>query len=334
MTAPGNAPATAPAPAEATAGGSLFALRAAAAGAAGKVILLGEHAVVHGRPALAVGLSRQVTVRVIPREGTARSVPSDDERVRRAVEVAAAAFDIAREAGFAVEIGGTLPVAVGLGSSAALSVALVRALAASAGVMLSAARLDEVAYELERIFHGTPSGVDSATAAHGSALWFETGPPRRFEPIALKRSLTFVVALTGSRHETARTVGSLRERAAAHLEVYGPVFDAIGALVRAARDALERGEWPRLGRLMTMNHELLRALGVSAPELDELVARALAAGAFGAKMTGGGGGGAAVVLAGDDPTAVLEALRAAGYEAFVQRVEAGVGGSPGTGQDR
>jgi mevalonate kinase len=229
--------------------------------------------------------------------------------------------------GFAIEVSGNLPVAVGLGSSAALSVALVRALAASAGVMLSAARLDEIAYELERIFHGTPSGVDAAAAAQGSALWFEIGPPRRAEPVVLERSLTFVVALTGSRHETSRTVGSVRSRAAAHPDVYDPVLDAIGKLVAAARGALEKGDWPRLGRLMTMNHELLRALGVSTAALDELVARAVAAGAYGAKLTGGGGGGAAVILAGDDPTSVVEALRAAGYEAFVQRIEANQGGA-------
>ena len=290
------------------------------------MILLGEHAVVHGRPALVVGLARRVSVRVVPRAVPERELPGEDRRVHTAVERAAAAFAIAPEAGFAIEVGGDLPVAVGLGSSAALSVALVRALAASAGVLLSAARLDEVAYELERIFHGTPSGVDVAAAARGSALWFEIGPPRRTVPVALARSLTFVVALTGSRHETARTVGSLRERAAAHPEVYAPVFDAIGKLVETARRALEGGDWPKLGRLMTMNHELLRALGVSTAELDELVARAVGAGAFGAKLTGGGGGGAAVVLAGDDPTAVVEALRTAGYEAFVQRIEANAEG--------
>jgi mevalonate kinase len=296
-------------------------LRPAQASAGGKAILLGEHAVVHGRPALAVGLGRHVSVRLVPRPDGQREIPSSDDRVRTAVARAASAFGIPESAGFALELGGNLPVAMGLGSSAALSVALVRALAAAEGVALSAARLDEVAYELERIFHGTPSGVDSTTAARGGVLWFEKGPPRRSEPVALRRSLTYVVALTGTRHETARTVASLRERAAAHPEVYAPVFDAIGALVRSARAALERGEWPALGRFMTMNHELLRALGVSTPELDELVARALDAGAFGAKLTGGGGGGAALVLAGDDPTRVLESLRATGYEAFVQRLE-------------
>src|SRR5262245_52567591 len=192
------------------------ALRPASASGCGKVILLGEHAVVHGRPALVVGLARRVGIRVVPRAVPERELPGDDRRVHAAIERAAAAFAIAPDAGFAIEVGGDLPIAVGLGSSAALSVALVRALAASAGVLLSAARLDEVAYDLERIFHGTPSGVDVAAAAQGAALWFEIGPPRRAVPVALARSLTFVVALTGSRHETARTVGSLRERAAAH----------------------------------------------------------------------------------------------------------------------
>lgn len=301
-------------------------LRTATATAGGKAILLGEHAVVHGQPALALGLARHISIRVQPRDDEVRAVPSEDPRVAAAVDLAADSLGIPASAGFAVEIGGTLPVAVGLGSSAALSVALTRALAASAGQLLSIERLDEVAFGLEKIFHGTPSGVDSATAARGGVTWFEVGPPRRCEPVRLERSLTFVVASTGTRHDTSRTVGSLRERAAAHPEVYSPVLAAIGSLARSARVSLERGDWPKLGRLMSMNHELLRALGVSTTELDDLVARAIDAGAFGAKLTGGGGGGAALVLAGDDPTRVLERLRSAGYECFVDRIEATTGG--------
>ncbi len=293
--------------------------RPASASAGGKVILLGEHAVVHGAPALALGLQRRVAVRLRP-AAHARARPPEDDLLRQALGRACAAFDLPPEV-LEVEVAGALPMAVGLGSSAALAVALTRAAAASAGVRLTPERLDAVADEIERLFHGTPSGVDATVAARGGALLFEAGPPRRWQRLRLERSLTFVVALSGERHRTAETVGLLGERVQAFPEVYRPVLDAIGALVRSARPALEKGDWGLLGRLMTMNHGLLRALGVSTPELDRLVERALSAGAHGAKLSGAGGGGAAVVIAGDDPTPVVESLRSAGYECFVDRIE-------------
>lgn len=293
--------------------------RPASGSAVGKVILLGEHAVVHGSPALALGIQRRVIVRLRPGSGEPMP-PSGADPVREALARACAAFEVSPEL-FEVEVEGELPVAAGLGSSAALAVALVRAVAASVDARLTPERLDSAADEIERLFHGTPSGVDATVAARGGVVFFEAGPPRRWERVRLDRSLTFVVALSGERHRTGEAVAALRERARAFPEVYRPVFAAIGALVRSARDALAAGDWGLLGRLMTMNHRLLAALEVSTPALDALVECALAAGAHGAKLTGGGGGGAAVVLAGDDPTPVVEALRGAGYECFVDRIE-------------
>lgn len=280
----------------------------------GKIILLGEHAVVHGEPAIATGLGHEVRIRLLPGgEGDPRVTGA----LRPAIDAAAAALGMAPPAALALEIAGDLPVAVGLGSSAALSVALVRALAASDGRALSPSEAARLANEVEKVFHGTPSGIDATTAAHGGLLWFETGPPMRWEEVAAGGPLPLVVALSGEEHDTGRSVGGLRRRAESSPEVYGPVFGAIGGLVRAGRAALEHGAWPLLGELMSMNHGLLRACGVSTEALDRVVDDALACGALGAKLTGAGGGGAAIALASPDGEAdLVAALRRRGWHAF------------------
>ena len=295
-------------------------LRPATARAAGKVILLGEHAVVHGQPALAAGVDWGVTVGISPASTRTLVPPASDPRVARVVDEAARLLGIEPERGFTVSLGGDLPIAVGLGSSAALSVALVRALASGIGRELSIAEITAHAHALERVFHGSPSGVDGTAAALGGLLWFEAGPPARSERVIAKSPFDLLVVLSGARHETAKTVGSLRERATAAPEVYQPVFGAIGSLVSHARAAIESGDLPLLGALMTMNHALLRACGVSTSELDATVEAGVEAGALGAKLTGGGGGGAVIALAGRDVDGLAGRLQARGYEVLRTRV--------------
>lgn len=295
----------------------------ASAFASGKVILLGEHVVVHGHPGLVAAIDRGVRVTVSPlRPGEA--APARDERLARPLALAQRLLGLDAR-GVALEVAGDLPIGMGLGSSAALAVALVRALAASAGRALRDEEVAAHAHEIERLFHGTPSGIDSTAATHGGVLWFEAGPPPSHRSVAVAAPLALVVVLSRTAHTTARTVGGLRERAAAAPEVYRPVFAAIAALVVAARAALEGGEAARLGELMTMNHGLLRACGVSTPELDALVEDALAAGALGAKLTGGGGGGAVIALPAGDPASLCAALAAGGGTSFVATIGTAAG---------
>jgi mevalonate kinase len=295
-------------------------MRRASAAAPGKVILLGEHAVVHGQPAIVASIERGVRVTVVPRPGgaTGTSLAARDPRLADAIRLAARLSGV--EDGFDVEVEGDLPVAMGLGSSAALAVALLRALAASTGRALDDASAARNAHEIERLFHGTPSGVDGTAAAYGGVLWFEAGREPGHARITLAAPLPLLVVLSRTPHTTARTVGGLRERAARSPAVYRPVLAAIGELVAGARGALERGDRALLGELMTMNHGLLRACGVSTAELDAIVECALQEGALGAKLTGAGGGGAVVALPGDDGTALLAALRSRGHEGFVARL--------------
>jgi mevalonate kinase len=293
-------------------------IQPAEAHAGGKVILLGEHAVVHGHGAVVAGLAASVRVSVRPRvDGAREMVGESGERyphLATALQRALAILELPATTGLTVTIGGDLPVAVGLGSSAALSVALLRALASASNRTLSDEQVARGAHLIEKLFHGTPSGVDSTAATFGGLLWFEAGPPPRHLFLRPAQAFEVVIALSGKRHETRATVGGLRERAAASPGVYAPVLRAIGEITDAARSAIESGSLSLLGELMSMNHLLLRALGVSTPELDRATEAALDAGALGAKLTGGGGGGAVVALPAGTAASLAKALRERGYE--------------------
>jgi len=294
--------------------------------AGGKLILLGEHAVVHGEPAIAAGIPAGMRVAVTPRSDgrrTAAGVDVTDMRLARAIAIAAERLGIDAGQGFDVSIAGELPDAVGLGSSASLSVGLARALAAATRTTLRGDDLAAAAHAVEGAFHGTPSGVDVTTVLQGGLGWYEVGPPRRWEALAAARPLEIVVVVADRRHDTGRTVGSLRERATARPGLYRPIFRAIGDLVREARSAIESGDLRRLGEAMTLDHGLLRVCGVSTPVLDAAVEEAVSHGALGAKLTGGGGGGAIVALAEDGGPSLANVLSRPGRPAFAVRLPGG-----------
>lgn len=284
--------------------------------APGKVILLGEHSVVFGEPAIAAAIERRLEIHL--RRGV-RPAPLADERVERAVAFAAGEVGLEPQS-LAVEIRSEIPPACGLGSSAALSLALVRALASLAGEPISGEDARRRASRVEDVFHGTASGVDVAASASGGVIWFERSTPPRIERLRPAEAVDLVVALSGTPRSTAGPVGRLRERHARRPELYGQFFRLAGELVRAGRGALERGDWAALGELMDAAQGLLNALGVSTPMLERMVGVAREAGALGAKLSGAGGGGAIVALAPGRAPDVVSALRGAGFEAFVTRV--------------
>lgn len=293
--------------------------------APGKVILLGEHAVVYGRPAIAGSIDRYVSVRVSP----AGSEPRGGgvqlfEAARSDARLAAALDQALGESGItAAEVDLTavtdLPKSVGLGSSASFSVALIRALAAAQARYLSIGELCRRALDLEKIFHGTPSGIDSTVTAMEGLLRFSTvQPPNR---LFVRRPIPLVIALGRVPRDTGEVVARVRARRTAEPDTHERIFDAIGELAEQAVGVIRAWDLPALGELMNTNHTLLQRLDVSTPELDEMVQLARARGALGAKLTGGGGGGAIICLCDGDRTALMAALEDAGWLAF----EAAVG---------
>jgi mevalonate kinase len=296
------------------------------ASAPGKVILLGEHAVVYGRPAIAVPVWETVataTVRpgpvgagcVIVARDVGRTVAlaqaPPDEPLAVVASAALAHLGLPPDPDWRIELASQIPIASGMGSGAALSAALVRGLFAQAGVTPDPATVSAFVYAGEQLYHGTPSGIDNTVVAYGAPIWFVKGqPPQVFTPA---RPFQIAIGDSGTPGLTKETVAGVRRGWEQDPDRYEGWFDAIAELVRAARTAIEQGSPEALGSLFDRNHALLVRLGVSTPHLDRLVDAARAAGAAGAKLSGGGGGGNMIALV-DGKTAgsVREALLAAG----------------------
>jgi mevalonate kinase len=291
--------------------------------AGGKVILLGEHAVVYGVPALAVGLERGVVARTlaIEVEDHALHVPSwgvsvrpddgtDLGRALRALLAASGPAVASRPRVVHAHV--ELPPGGGVGCSAAIGVAVARALDGAASLE---AVMDR-ATAWERVFHGNPSGIDVAAAAMGGCLRFVRGVG--VEPVHGAKALHLAIGATGRASSTKVMVERVAELRAREPERVGGVFDAITALVSRAVAALGRGDAPALGAAMDENHAHLAALGVSTVELEALVASARASGALGAKLTGAGGGGCAVALASSEAHAaeIVWEWRQAGFDGW------------------
>ena len=299
--------------------------------AGGKVILLGEHAVVYGRPALATGLPLAVDATVESGAGPrlVSEAPPDPRTTRLVAEAARAmGLDPSR---VVVRVRADLPPGRGLGSSAALSVAVLRALAAAAGRVLDLPTTLSLGRELECGFHGTPSGVDPAAAALGTCFRFVRGEPPHVSPLRLARPLRLVIAYGERLRSTASAVGGLRERWSGDRPRYEALFDDVARVVDEGVAAVERGDVEALGAAFDQNQRLLESLGVSSGDVEALARTARAAGALGAKLTGGGAGGAIVAVA-RDPEAVAAALGRSGAAALVVDVRGGeIGTTVGRG---
>jgi mevalonate kinase len=305
--------------------------------ACGKVILLGEHAVVYGVPALAVGIERGVCARATEvSEGPSRlrvggwgiEVTEDDadRDLGRALRAVLDAWRPPRPVIVEAEV--DLPPGGGLGCSAAIGVAVARAVDPGA----STAAIVERVMAWERVFHGNPSGVDAAVAASGGCVYFEKGS--EIEPVRAQGGLTLCIGHTGTASSTKSMVEAVARMRTRRPEVVGKAFEGIRSLVRNARLAIEAGDKFALGRLMDLNQMLLSGLFVSTPEIEDMCALARNAGAHGAKLTGAGGGGCVVALVSGaaGAEAVLEAWRGAKFEAFATRVAVPEPGTdPGAG---
>lgn len=304
----------------------------------GKAILCGEHAVVYGHAALAMPVQRHLRIDFAPRpqsgpkagpkagKGPLIEAPCWDLQLElaqpsaqtqvlaRAIEAAFAAVPAASR-DLLLTIDSELPRSAGLGSSAALAVALVRGLAQLAGEAQVLEKETSRAMEIEKIFHGKPSGVDHSVIASERLLAFAQGQVQETQ-IPVGKTLEFVIAVIGSHGGTAQRVGNLAQRRERWPQLYQPLMRQIGALSDHALAALAQGDVHQLGALMDVNQGLLNALGVSSAELEQAIFAARAAGAYGAKLSGAGGGGALLALCQDKKTQVLRAFSDLGYQAF------------------
>ena len=300
--------------------------------APGKAILFGEHAVVYGIPAIAVPLSSiraraccidtahplTIIAEDLPRPGQTK-VAEHFDRSDPLSLMAALTMGHLNTGNLTgeIRIRSDIPIASGLGSGAAVSAALGRAIALMRNTDISNRELSRIVFEVEKLHHGRPSGIDNTVVVHEKPVYFvkdeEVDFIRFGEPLHIILGDTGIASLT---RDAVADVRSLYER--------DPIstakqFEAIGAIVYDARACIETGATARLGELMTANHHFLRRLNVSSAELDKLVDAALIAGALGAKMSGGGRGGNIIALVNDrTANSVKDALLEAGAKSLLE----------------
>lgn len=268
----------------------------------GKVILFNEHFVVYGIPAIASAIDRKTMAEVKKCEGkdiihdNREATPGYKEEKREQQKESIERIKKVMGINECIEIwlGGDLKAASGIGASAASCAAIARAIADEFGMKLDDERINEIAYEGEKAYHGNPSGIDNTCAVFGGLVWFVKG--RGIEKLKIDEPVEIVMGDTGIVANTKKAVEGVRERREKYKEKYDEIFEKAEKLVYEAREALLNMDWKKVGKLMNENHELLQEIGVSCKELDFLVDIAIQNGAYGAKMTGGGLGGYMVAL--------------------------------------
>ena len=293
--------------------------------APGKVILLGEHAVVHGYPALAgpISLGVHAHARAAPRctLQIPREVPS---AARKAIAVAfERAAAVTGHPRVRVALESQLPLSMGLGSSAALSVAASSVLLQASGKRASVSAITRTALEMEKAFHGTPSGVDHTCSAMRALIRYVRPAGQALgtaREVKSPRPLKVLVALLGERRPTRETVAALKDRIARWPLRYGRLLAQVGALADDGAKAVAAGDLEALGDAMNANQGLLGALGLSSLPIERMVYRLRGLGALGAKLTGAGGDGGAVVGLFLEPEPAVARLRQAGVRCFASQL--------------
>jgi hydroxymethylglutaryl-CoA reductase len=220
---------------------------------------------------------------------------------------------VVEDRGFDILVRSRIPVAMGLGSSAALAVAIIRAFDQLLNSGMSDEQTEQLAFECEKISHGTPSGIDNHIATYGRPVLFSKGANPITEQLKLGETPPLVIAASGTRGQTREQVAGVRARFDRYPAHYAAIFEQIDRSSVAGAAALGRGDYAELGALMNVCHGLLNAIEVSTAELENMVAIARGNGALGAKLTGAGGGGSIVALCPGKVVEVAGALEAAGY---------------------
>lgn len=302
--------------------------------APGKVILFGEHAVVYGRPAIAVplsGLRARAIVQATSQRGVRLVAPDlalerdlaeadEDDAIATVVRLMQAAAGLEQLPDMTITVTSEIPIAGGLGSGASITAAIIRALAGFLGLKSAASDqwVSDLTYEVEKIHHGTPSGIDNTVVSYEQPVYFVRREPQNLiETFTLLRPLHLLVGDTGLKSSTKAVVGDVRRQWQEDRARFEELFDGCGAICTEARPAIEAGDYETVGRLMSENHALLVDMTVSSPELDRLVTMAVQAGACGAKLSGAGRGGNMIALVTPESE---DAVRAALLASGAQRV--------------
>ena len=274
----------------------------------GKAILFGEHFVVYGKPSVVSAIGKY-TVAKIDNTGSSGWTIEDnrkatpkykEDKIEQQKESIKNMFrkmdiDVSKD-GIKIVLEGNLYCASGIGASAASCVAIARALSDHYNLGLSDDEINDVAYEGEMGYHGTPSGVDNTASTYGGLIWFQKDGKNIIDKISIPSPVEIVIGNTGKVADTKAAVAGVRQRRDSQSDKYAEIFDRAENIAYLAKDAFQEEDYKEIGKLMNENHKLLQQIVVSSRELDFLVKLARDQGAFGAKLTGGGLGGNAIAL--------------------------------------
>jgi len=311
----------------------------AQASAAAKIILFGEHAVVYGHPAVAIPLQDVRASAAISIDASiaspvieandlkiqipvdAPSPPGSIVHIIKAIELFNEKVAKLPKTGWRLALWSKIPIGRGLGSSAATSIAALRALLKAMNKILLPRELIELSYELEKIHHGTPSGIDNTVISLEKPILFR----KDREPAAIKPGkIFFVVGDTGISKKTSDIVSRVADARNINTEKYDRIFNQIGQIALEGSRAVKDGDAKKLGYLMNENQALLERIDVSSPELAELIKVAVTHGASGAKLCGAGKGGCIVAVTRDFESSKIVAhqLKKAGAEnSFITKLK-------------
>ncbi len=287
--------------------------------APGKVIICGEHFVVYGGLAVAAAINMRAyatvkledggSVRIGSRQlGTAewqdgklvkespRGVGGRLEAYRKLVDAVLGQHGSGK--GVTVSMDSQIPRASGLGSSAAIAVAMASALLDALGVDFTVEDVINYALVAESELHYRPSGIDPTVSAVGGIITFRRGS--RPSKIDVQKGFELLVMESGRQRRTGIMVRKVAQFRELHINLFDKLMEVSDMIAGEVELAIHNNRIERLGSLMTVSHNILRAIGVSSKELDDLVERALRAGAYGAKLTGGGGGGVVIAVASEE----------------------------------
>ncbi|GIN58229.1 mevalonate kinase [Lederbergia ruris] len=271
-----------------------------------KIILIGEHAVVYGKPAIALpfpSLEVVSSVKEISGDlflscryfvGKLEEAPRDLKGITACITETLKNLKQPAE-GLHIQIDSSVPIGRGLGSSASSAIAVVKSLYQYFEQKLSKTKLLELVHISETFAHGNPSGIDMVAASSDQPLWFEKDGA--IHPVDIKLPLHLVVADTGRIGGTLEAVESIRKNSLISPNKVKHSIDLLGDYTLRTKAALAEGNSLFVGKMMDAAHSELKKLGVSDTELDHLVQVAKEWGALGAKLTGGGKGGCMIALA-------------------------------------
>ncbi len=303
----------------------------------GKTILFGEHAVVYGYPAIAVPInSIHLKTTIIPLPGKSHEeikfvdTNSGKELLlndlnqghtfKAALRTIQEGLSVNHFPSMEIRISSSIPSSAGLGSSAALAVALSRSVSSFLGFKLSEEKINQFAYEIEKHQHGTPSGIDNTVITYNQPVYYIKGRPPQF--IQISNSFTLLIADSGLRTPTRDTVQYVRQSYERNRTEVEGILNQIGDISQKALTAMQGKDICTIGALMSSNHALLEKLGVSNEKLNNLVTAAQNSGAYGAKLCGGGRGGNIIAVVPPEAAESLkdELLNAGAVNCFVSTV--------------